>query len=335
MTYGQDTGNGKSLICWIVGLAAVLAACLALPASASAETEKGWRAMVRSEACVKGPDVTLGEIADPVNGTARAQWKTLSDIKLWKAATRVGRPVTIDRDKLRKVLRYYIGDMVGNLVLPSQLTVQTGGRVVSGAELKSRVVAFLTPRAEALGGEAEFKNLRLPLHIFFPNTYDKLVIDADKALKPGHNRIKLHGVTPDGRILSRRAGSVFLNIWKAVPVAARPLNRFERVTRDSVTFRRVNLAHNPEVWDGEGGPWRMARTLGRGQVFTRSHLERVPLIEKGETVYLKYLGRRVQLTVKAESQGEAGMGQQVAVKNLQSKKTIVATVVSDDTVIVR
>ena len=335
MTHRQDTRLGKSLLYWIAALTVVLAAYLAMPVLASAASGNGWRAMVRSEACVKGPDVLLGEIADPVNDLARSQWKTLSGVKLWKASTRVGRPVTIDRDKLKKVLEYYLGDMVGNLVLPSQMAVQTGGRVISGEELKSRVVAFLTPRTKALGGEVEFKNLQLPMHIFFPNTYDKLSIRVDRDLKPGHNQIKLYGVTPDGRVLSRRAGSVFFNVWKAVPVAAKPLNRFERVSRDNVTFRRVNLAHKPEVWDGTGGPWRMVRTLGRGQVFTLSHLEPVPLIEKGETVFLKYIGSNVQLTIKARSQGEAGMGQQVAVMNLQSKKTIIATVVSDDTVVVR
>jgi len=335
MTHGQDTGLNRSLLYWLAGLTAVIAAYLAMPVLASAASGNGWRAMVRSEACVKGPDVLLGEIADPLNDLARSQWKTLSQIKLWKAATRAGRPVTIDRDKLKKVLEYYLGDMASGLVLPSQMAVQTGGRAISGQELKSRVVAFLTPRAKALGGDVEFKNLQLPMHIFFPNTYDKLSISAAKVLKPGHNQIKLYGVTPDGKILSRRAGSVFLNVWKAVPVAAKPMNRLERVSRDNVTFRRVNLAHKPEVWDGTGGPWRMVRTLGRGQVFTLSHLEPVPLIEKGETVFLKYIGRKVQLTIKAKSQGEAGMGQQVAVMNMQSKKTIMATVVSGDTVVVR
>lgn len=326
----------RTLLYWVAGVIAVLAAYLALPVLASAASDDGrWQAVVRSAVCVKGPDVLLGEIADPVNAKARSQWETLSQIKLWQATDRVGRPVTIDRKRLWKVLKYYIGDMVDNLVLPSQMAVQTGGRVISGNELKSRVVAFLTPRAESLGGEVEFKNLQLPMHIFFANTYDKLSISMDRDIKPGHNAIKLYGVAPDGKVLSRRAGSVFLNVWKAVPVAATPLNRFERVTREKVGFRKVNLAHKSEVWDGTGGPWRMTRTLGRGQVFTRSHLEAVPLVEKGEVVELKYIGRRVQLTIKARAQGEAGMGQEVAVTNMQSKKTIMATVVGDDTVVVR
>lgn len=79
----------------------------------------------------------------------------------------------------------------------------------------------------------------------------------------------------------------------------------------------------------------MTRTLGRSQVFTQSHIEPVPLIEKGELVTLMYKNSRVQLSIKAEALGEASVGQQVAVRNLQSKKTVLATVVADDMVMVR
>ena len=120
-----------------------------------------------------------------------------------------------------------------------------------------------------------------------------------------------------------------------MPVAAKPLNRFERVDQDKVSFRRVNLAYKSETWDGTGGPWRMTRSLGRGQVFTRAHLEQVPHIEKGERVTLMYSNTRVKLSIKAEALGEASIGQQVSVRNLQSNKTILATVVGDDMVMVR
>ena len=317
-------------------LAACLAvAVLALPVLTGAGSGSDWKALVRPAVCVQGPVVLLGEIADPADTAASAQWATLSQIKLWQASEHTGRPVVVARDKLRDVLKYYLGDMVRNLVLPSQMTVQTGGRVIDGPELQSLVVAFLTPRARDLGGDVDFTDVQMPNQIFFPNLYDDLVISMDTDLKPGRNQLKLHGITPDGQVVLRKSAVVFANVWKAVPVAARPLNRNERLTKDKISFRRVNLAYKNDVWDGTGGPWRMTRTLGTGQVFTLSHLEPVPLIEKGERVILVYQGKRVQLSIKAEALGEAGMGQQVAVKNLQSNKTIMATVVGDDTVVVR
>lgn len=318
--------------------ALTLAALLVIgPAAASgvaSEPDNNWRLMVKSAACVQGPVVLLGEIADPVSGLDQRTWQTVAGIKLWKASDRQGRPVTVSRDRLKGILTHYLGDQVDNLILPTQLTVQTGGRVITGPELRRKVVAFLTPKARGMGDQVDFKELRLPMHYFFSNTYDKLSIEIED-LEPGRNQIRLKTVSSDGKVVSTKAGSVFINAWKAVPVAAQPMNRNERVTKEKVTFRRVNLAYRQDIWDGRGGPWRMARTLGRGQPFTWSHLDAVPLVEKGERVTLVYRGKRIQLSIKAESLGDAGLGQVVSVRNLQSKKTITATVVSDDTVVVR
>ena len=330
----RNPNIGKTRAARYVLAACLAAALLSVPALTGAAGNR-WKGLVRNVACVKGPDVLLGEIADPVDNTARLQWDTLSTIKLWKASDKIGHVVTVPRDKLKRVLKYYMGDVADNLALPSQLTVQTGGRVIDTAELRSRVVAFLTPRAKDLGGDVEFKNLQMPDYIFFPNDYDKLVISMRDDLEPGRNEIALSGMTPDGKVVSRRSAVVFADVWKAVPVAARPMNRMERVTKEKVSFRRVNLAYKNNLWDGTGGPWRMARTLGRGQVFTMSHLEPVPLIERGEMVNLVYNGHQIRLSVKAEAMGEAGVGQQVEVRNTQSNKTILATVVDGQTVVVR
>lgn len=321
-------------IVWHILMVSIMVILL-IPSMAGATGGNDWRLMVKSAACVKGPVVLLGEIADPIDSLDQRTWQTLSSIKLWKAATKPGRPVVVTREKLRKILKHYMGDLVNNLVLPSQLTVQTGGRVITGERLKARVVAFLTPRARDLSDNVEFKDMRIPMQIFFPNDYDTLQISMKDDLKPGRNQIRLHGMASDGKVVFRKTGTVFLNVWKTVPVAAKPLNRFERITKDKVSFRRVNLAYQPGLWDGTGGPWRMGRTLGRGQPFSMNHLESVPVIEKGERVTLVFRGRRVQLSIKAEALGEAGMGQQVAVRNLQSKKEVLATVVGDDMVVVR
>lgn len=318
---------------YTVTLACVLVLCAATLTGAARSGE--WRGVVRSAACVQGPVVLLGEIADPAPGTDARTWRTVAGIKLWQASKKRGRPVTADRAKLRKVLKYYLGDQVENLVLPSQLTVQTGGSVLTGEELRSRVVAFLTLRARDFGGQVEIKDIRLPVNFFFKNDDDKLDIRLANDIRPGRNQVQLKAVSPDGRVMYSKAGTAFLNVWKAVPVAARPLNRMEHITKQKVSFRRVNLAYQPDLWDGKGGPWRMARTLGRGQPFTQSHLEPVPLIEKGERVTLVYKNSRIQLSIKAEALAEAGMGQQVSVRNLQSNKTVLATVVNSDTVMVR
>ena len=70
---------------------------------ADAGVGNDWRLLVKSAACVQGPDVMLGEIADPVSSMDQRTWKTIASIKLWKAAVRPGRPVTVSQEKLRKI----------------------------------------------------------------------------------------------------------------------------------------------------------------------------------------------------------------------------------------
>lgn len=325
-------GRMKSIF-YATTLACALILCAATLTGATGRGD--WKGVVKSAACVRGPVVLLGEIADPAPGTDDRTWQSVASVKLWKASKKLGRPVTADQAKLYEILKYYLGDKVNNLVLPSQLTVQTGGHVLTGQELRTRVVGFLTPRAEDLGGQVEFKDLRLPLHFFFKNSQDTLSVQLADDIRPGRNQIRMKAISPQGKDLSSKAGTVFINVWTAVPVAAKPLNRFERITKEKISFKRVNLAYQNKLWDGKGGPWRMTRTLGRGQAFTQSHLEAVPLIEKGERVNLVYRNKRVQLVIKAEALAEGDMGQKVAVRNLQSNKTILATVISHDTVLIR
>ncbi len=125
---------------------------------------------------------------------------------------------------------------------PPQLTVQTGGKVILGQDLRARVVAFLTPRAKDLGGEIEIKDLDLPSQYFFRDATDKFVIGLHGDIRPGRNQIKLRSENAQGRVVSGKAGTVFINVWKAVPVAAMPLNRFDRVSKDKIGFRRVKIS---------------------------------------------------------------------------------------------
>lgn len=308
---------------------------LLAPGGTVSDAADGWRLQVRSAATVAGPVVLLGEVAEPMGRMDERTWDSLSRIKLWKASDRPGRVVVVSRAKLREIFRFYMGDQAKRLILPSQMAVQTGGKAVSGPELRSRVVGFLTARATAMNGEAEIRDVQTPMHFFLASDSDRLELSMDDPLEPGRVKVQLRAITPDGRVMKRSVATAFLNIWKTVPSAAMPLNRLERLSRDKVSFTRVNLAYHPDVWDGTGGPWRMKRSLGRGQPITMQHIEALPAVERGETVDLIYKGRRIHLTIKAEALGEARIGQQVAVRNLQSKRTVMGTVVGDDQVMVR
>lgn len=330
---GTDAHSRARNIFLIMGI--VLLGAVFMLVFASSGHAESWKIRVKSAVCVQGPIVLLGEIAEPVGDVSASQWQKLSTMKLWKASDRTGRVVAVSRAKLREIFQHYMGDLADRLVLPSQISVQTGGKVLDQTALERKAVEFIRLQAGVLEGEVEIKDLIVPDALFLRDSADKVVLSMSGKLRPGRIQFRISGETPDGKVIRSSTGTAFLNVWRAVPSAAMPLNRGEVLTPDKITFVRRNLAYNPNLWDGTGGPWRMARSLGRGQPFTTSHVEPVPLVDKGERVTLVFKGPRVQLTMKAEALGQAGLGQQVDVMNPNSKRIVQATVVGRGLVMVR
>lgn len=305
-------------------------------ASAFAAEGTGWRIVVKEAACTQGPRLLLSEIAEVRGEPPAGVWERLSSRELWRNAERPGRQVNVSRNQLEQLLRHYVPEVAPRIwALPSQLTLQYGGSLVDRFEIEKQAVAFLTPRTAGLGGDAEFRDFRLPENVFLDNPYDHVEMELFGPLKPGRVNLRVRVVTPDGKTVKRLAASVFLDLWKAVPSAARPLNRMRPLEAADVTFLRKNMAYLPDVWDGRGGPWRISRPVGQGQPITTASLEPLPAVVKGEKVMLVYQGRRVQMAVKAEALNDADVGQMITVRNLQTKKEILATVIDQHTVAVR
>lgn len=328
--------NGSGMIGTARRALAVGLFSLLLCGAAFAAEGSGWRIVVKEAACAYGPRLLLSEIAEVRGAPPAGVWERLSTRELWRNAERPGRQTSVSRDQLEQLLRHYVPEVATRTwALPSQLTVQYGGALVDRFEIERQAVAFLTPRAAGLGGEAEFRDFRLPENVFLDNQYDHVEMELPGPLKPGRVNLRLKVVTPDGKVVRRLAASVFLDLWKAVPSASRPLNRMRPLDPADVTFLRKNVAYLPDVWDGRGGPWRVARPVGQGQPITMSSLEPLPAVIKGERVMLVYHGERIQVAVKAEALSDADVGQMVTVRNLQTKKEILATVIDAHTVAVR
>ena len=304
-------------------------------AAFAAQAESGWRIRVRNCAAVPGPVVHLGEIAEAVGDVPQDVWTELSARALWNAPTTPGRPVAISRDNLRVALRHYLGDLVESCVLPSRLVLQTGGVAFEERDLQRKVVDFLTSAASKLGGDAKFREWMLPDYVFLPDISDHLDLALGGELAPGRIPLQFRVRSPDGRISRKLSGSVFLDLWKALPCAATPLNRLEPLTLDKVTFKKKNVAYYQDAWDGKGAGWRVLRPVGTGQVIMKDSIEPAPAVIKGETVDLIFRGKNITLSVKAEALEDGALGEEVQVRNMQTRKVIVAVVEGGGTVRVK
>lgn len=304
------------------------------PGSAFAQ-QSYWHFQIQPVAAIAGSHVTFGDIATPLTPQGRAQWANLSAHQLWPAPES-GRTMTLSQDRAATLLSQYLGPAARNCRIPTQVLLQGGGHVVQEEALRTRVVTFLTPAARLLGEEVALRDFRMPSHIFLPHIQDSLEVELTGTLQPGRNSLRFLVRSVDGGISRRLTGTVFLDVWQAVPCAARPLNSGTPVGPEDVSFQRKNLAYLRESpWDGSGGPWQMRRPVGMDQVIYASSLQPLPAVRKGDQVLLVYEGELVQLRVVAQAMADGAIGETIPVRNLQNNNEILARIRDYETVVVR
>ena len=305
-------------------------------AVAPRKKDSPWRIRILETAVVDSPVVRLGQVAEPVGTVPPGVWERLSAIELWPAPPEPGRPMTLLRAKVREFLRSALGEYEELCLYPGSMTLQAGGAVLREDALRLLVVKTLTGAAARYGGEPEFTDFRLPPFIFLSNRQQHVEVLPPVKPAPGRVSLTLAVREMDGSLVRRFTGTVQMNIWREVPCLTRPVNRDEVLSPEMVTFARRNLATlRGDIWDGRGGPFRLARSLGAEQTLMLSDLERVPTIRKGSRVNLVYERGSVRLSVPAEALADAGPGESVTVRNLQSRKEILATAHDSGTVIIR
>ena len=291
-----------------------------------------WRLRVREAAVVREAVVRLGDIADPLGNMPRGEWERLAAVPLWPAPETPGKPLQINRQRLGDALRKALGEVADACLLPNSLAVQRDGAVLLEEDLRSLVVKTLTPQINLLGGHGELTDFRLPAYAFTAHYGQSVVLEAGD-VAPGRISLRFAVREMDGAAVRRFSGSVFLNLWMDVPCPVRPLGKGEAVTPDVITFMSCNLAYQKgAVWDGRGGPWQTVRSLGASQPILASDLTPLSAVHRGDKLTLVYTRGNVRISAMVEALEEGGPGDTIAVRNLDSKKQIYATVLDADTV---
>lgn len=317
-------------------LLAVFWTCMAQAASQPASQDaQPWRIRFLEAAIVSGPVVKLGEIAVPAGDIPKEQWEKMAARELWPAPDESGRPMHMTRPRLQEAVVRTMKDLAPYCLFPPSMAVQRGGTLVDKPDIRRLVEKELAPILPTLAGETQLADFRLPPYIFLNHSGQKLEMETPRKLAPGRLSVRLLVREVDGSIKQKLTGSVFVDCWTNVPVATTSMNRDELLEPGNVTFRRVNLANlRGEAWDGKGGPWRVLRPLTVDQVIYKADVGYVPTVRKGDKLTLVYEGKTVRLTVPVEALSDGAVGENISVRNLDSRKEIFATVRDSNNVVV-
>ncbi len=322
---------GHKMKLWVLLGSIVLLGC---PLQVSAGE---WQIEVKKTAVVQGEYIQLREIARTLEGYDNPLWKDIANSTLTRTPNK-GNKKIFYRNRLDKILSRRLQDIAGLIRLPQKLVVQNGGRIFSKSDLKKRIRKLVDSGTRNLDAEVKLRDYRLPEHICLDKAGQRLEMSLDSRLSAGRNTVRIKMLTARDSVAKRFAGSVFLDVWKEVPCAARPIQRHESLDPEKITTERKNLAYLPyEIWDPDedGGPWRLKKSIGAGSVLYDRILEPLPLICKGEGVNLLYRGDTIRLEVPAKALEEGSKGDSMLVRNLRSDKRIRAKVRDKNTVVVR
>lgn len=317
----------------------LLFCCLVSTQLCMAETnpslsQQGWRLRIFDAAVVHTPTVYLKDIAEPL-GLSPAEWERIANTALWPAPEQEGKPLQINRQRLQDALRERLGNLADTCILPSSLAIQKGGSVMREEDLRALAVKTLTPTLNTLGGRANLVDFRLPAYAFLAHPGQQIILEPASVI-PGRLNLKFAVQEMDGSVIRRFTGTVMLELWMDVPCVNRPLNKGDALYPQDIIFMSKNMANiRGEVWDGRGGPWQILRPLAPEQPVLISDIGPLAAIRKGSKVTLVYQKGNVQIRTMVEALEDGGPGDTIAVRNMESKKTLYGVVVDPNTVMTK
>ncbi|PIE68998.1 MAG: flagella basal body P-ring formation protein FlgA [Deltaproteobacteria bacterium] len=308
--------------------------CLMLVGSGTAHSDRGERLVIAKAVCVQGPHVVLGDLATAFGTESTVFLEHFASLKVADAPVRQGGKMILTADRIEAALARAAA-LPGNLEMPSQVHIQQGGRVIPGSAIRAQVTAFLQQAFAVTDAEVRIREYRLPDYLFVPDPKGHLAMESSRTMQPGRVSFRINVVDAGGQVIRRIAVSAFVDVWVTVPCAARPLRRGTVIEPQAVRFERKNLAYvRGSVWNGRGGPWRVKRPMGIGEVMYAKHIELLPTVSKGSRVSLVFDGPTIRLEVPAQALEEGGLGSSILVRNLQSNKQVLALIQDKDTVVV-
>ncbi len=284
---------------------------------------------IRSIAVVDGNYLRLKEIAMPEGDIEN--WDKVKDIPLIDLQ---GFPTSriISRETLDEVLAHRLPLSIFSMCeVPEKIRIIRGQYLLDKSKLMSIIMEFVYKNTPYITGEKRVRDISTPEYMVLKKGEKLYIHPINNKVLPGYNSISFVVVKNRQKVRSR-PGKFFLDVWKEVPCASRPLNIGELLTPDKVTFVKKNLAYLPkDIWNGRTGPWRIKIPIGRLQVISLNKLEPMPTIQKGQKIKLIFEGHNVYLSVIAQSLEDGKIGDIIKVVNLQSRRVVYAKVINKDT----
>ena len=307
-------------------------AVLALLATLSAgKAAAGVSVRVREEVVVRGPEITLLDIAT-IDGDDPGLRSRLESIALGPAAL-PGSSRRLDLDYLRLRLRQHKVDLAKvALSAPERIVVTTDAQRVGPEAILEAARAEVERLLPATGEPRELRPVSLPRELLLPVGALSFKVTPRGNGESGGVFPLVVEVSVDGRVHRSLSLAFRLERFRDVVVATRSMARQTQLVSEDVRVERrpsSSLPGDVLLRPEDAIGLQATKAVAAGEILTARAVQPRPLIRKGEVVTLVAEGQGIRVSTLGEAREEGRRGQLVRVLNLSSRKEIYGRVDGD------
>lgn len=290
---------------------------------------------VSERSVVKGPFITLGEIA-VLSGDNKARIAELAALRLGNAP-QPGAWTTLTPAVLGMRLRGTGADFtdVTWQAVPASITISAAAQIIHGEALAEAAMAAL--KAEPIDGEAVIAPTAAPSDISVPP--GKVEYEA-RLPKNRRNDAPLAvqvAVLVDGRQFVVVPVRLDARLYRQAMVATRSIAPGQVITAADVASARVEVGRLAGVITE---PNKVVGTVSRrmiaaGTPLTAAMTEKPILVKRGSTVTIVARGKGIEATAVGVAMQDGALYQFIRVQNQTSKRIITAQVIDASAVLIK
>jgi flagella basal body P-ring formation protein FlgA len=306
-------------------LSAIL--CLLLFAGVAAAAEPGGISF-RERAGVLGAEMTLGELAE-LSGEGAA----LADVPMGRSPE-PGRTLAIERAELLNRLAVAVPHRL-EVKCPAKVVAERRCQIVSRAQMIEALKGQLEQRLSAEGGQVSVTGFKVAEEPAVPEGKLTLLFDLSGANDRLLGTISLPLSIKVGEGVARKLRTAAqVTLCREVVCAAKAINRHALLGEGDVTLSRREMKSGLEPLTSctEAIGKRADHKIEAGVTIARRDLEEPPALVRGAAVTILLESGLLTMVTRGQACEPGRVGDRIRVRNIDSKREVLAVVVDGSTV---
>lgn len=321
------------MVRWIIW---IWIACMFIVGFSQPADAAGLLVTVHAEAEVKGPMITLGELA-AISGDDSSQARPLREIELGSAPL-PGSRMVLTREMLAARLRAAGVDSTGaNWQIPPQINITAQAQTVSSQQLQDTAQQYLEKQLDTLTGtDAEISIMTQPADLLVPPGNLVLAGEIPYGIRAGAPTLVAVTVLVDGRLYTKKVVRFEVKQYRQILVAARQLTVGEALALENVKYERVDTSRLTQGYFTDFDKllgMSVKRPIPQGTPINSAMLVKPIVIKRGSAITIMVQSAGIEVSVAGQALQDGTVGQIIKVQNQLSQKIVSAKVVNDTTVL--